>query len=196
MKRAFLVIVTLLASYLSASASLILIIDKVAKTFALSGSDSGSAVAVGDQFAVSWILDDGGLGDPNPDAPGALTYTNDVAFSTSEGSPFQTSLTYIDLGELKVPALYLSISSSTVALDIETTLGGLEAYQSYADLDGDVQVFFESSNGKALYLHEGGDFSGVQVQVVPEPSTWATGLGATALLMGVLLRRYRRRTDA
>ena len=160
----------------SASGALIMTIDSSAKTFWLSGSDSGTT---GDDGQVGWTI--------------AIAST---ATQWVVGSLFDVS------GVPTAGSQYLALfgSSGGAALSVgalganytPVTFTGTETAYSYASFDAASIAELESWDGKTLSLSsltKASGFSNIAVNVVPEPTSAALlGLGAAALA----LRRRRR----
>ncbi len=170
----------------TASADLILSINANNKTFAITGTDTGSAAANGSGGLTEWEIT--GLGNVDGGGSGNF-YDNDLAFATTVGTPGNSSLGY-DL------LLATSTTNHSVRLNFGTsnsgqqTFTGLGNFQSYAGLTTNDQAVFESSIGQAFVLRQGSGFSSINVQAVPEPNSIAL---LSMLCVGVAVRGRRRR---
>ncbi|GHB89923.1 PEP-CTERM sorting domain-containing protein [Cerasicoccus arenae] len=187
-----LAITTLTLASASSYGALILNINTADKTFALTGSDTGTPINAGGGLTI-WTLT--GLG-----APGFSTfsYNNDVAFSTNVGTPgfpaggYDTAITSTDNTG---GSISLNLGVSTASLQ---TLTGSGVFQSYAALSPTGLSAFESTIGSSLALQFGSGFSPVSVvaAAIPEPSTYIVGVGFVALAGFMAYRRRRAKAPA
>ncbi|MDA7662799.1 PEP-CTERM sorting domain-containing protein [Pirellulaceae bacterium] len=168
----------------TASADLILSINANDKTFAITGTDTGSAAATGSGAGLTqWEIT--GLG--SVDGGDGNSYDNDLAFATTAGTPGNSSLGYDLLLATNSNALRLNFGTSNFG---QQTFTGLGNFQSYAGLTTTDQAVFESSIGQAFVLSRGSGFSSMNVQAVPEPNSIAL---LSMLCVGVAVRGRRRR---
>jgi hypothetical protein len=191
---AILLIGSLFASH-PCYADLILQIDPGTKTFAFTGTDTGTpfdflGVGGGGEGLTQWRLVNLGTV-----AGSSVSYDNDQTFSTSVGTPgnavvnrdFQLA-TDASFGG----AIGLSFYTSSAATQTFTGLGNFQSYAGLAPAD---QALFESTVGSTFTINPvfGVGFGSIRVTsasaAVPEPSS-ALILGFS-LGAGVLLRRRR-----
>lgn len=169
----------------NAMADLELLLNTTTKEFALVGSDTGTPIDFIGQGFTFWSLS--GIGGTSDDS---VSYNNDVAFTTSVGTPgnvanFDTRLNSETLNGGEV-ALSLGTSSNSAM-----TITGTGTFQSYAGLDAGSMARFESAIGQSLSLVNGSGFSSIDVSAVPEPGTYATIIGMLALSL-MIYRHHRK----
>lgn len=181
---------TLLALYAvlfvcsTASAAFELRLNTATQEFALFGSDSGTPGVFG-EGEVAWrLLNLGGSGD------GAVGYDNDIAFSTSVGTPGNSFLGY----DLRIVSGTVGSGSIILFTGMSSqdpqTLTGSGVFQSYSAIsDAGAITRLESTIGQSLSLVTGTGFSSVSVTAVPEPSTYAMLFAVAALGLALWRRK-------
>lgn len=170
----------------AANAGIVLTLNTVDKTFSLSGSDTGG---------MSGIFPWGAYTEWNvtvPNIEGAVpgdyrSYDNDVAFTTSIGTPGHGGLYDTVIG-IQGGSMGIKIGTSVAG---SQTITGTGAWQSYemATPGGTAQV--EAAIGKTMgNLYS--EWPTIEVVGVPEPSTYAL-LAVCIALIGAIVRRRRVR---
>ena len=172
----------------TAQAGLVLNIDKSAKTFSLTGNDTGEVPPYSlnaENGHITWFVRDGGYNA----GVDLFAYHNETAFTISVGQPGpERDLRLVFYEDL--PS-YLQLFTTVPG---EMTITGTGAPYSYADFSADTMSRFEGLIGSSLELYSSG-VSGwgsipVVSSVVPEPSTLL--LGMLGLAGFALVRRRSR----
>jgi hypothetical protein len=174
----------------TAQAGLVLNIDKSAKTFSLTGNDTGEVPAYvldAENGHIKFEVRDG----EDIDGMDLYSYSDMTAFTTSVGQP----------GPDKDMYLIFSKTSNMSELELfttvpgEMTITGTGTPYSYASFGADIMSRFEGLIGSSLELKAYSGVSGwgsipVVSSVVPEPSTLL--LGMLGLAGFALVRRRLR----
>lgn len=162
-----------LAAPISTQAQLVMTIDTTAKTFALSGSDSGIVENLG---VFTWSQ-----AAPGTELPNQSVLVDSTWYSLNPGPILGGSLNTGDNPD----RISLSFFSNPGA----QTISGLGAPISYAGLSANNQAAFEALIGQNLGLVVSSGFG--SISVVPEPHEYAAmaGLG---LLGFAGFRRWRQ----
>jgi hypothetical protein len=158
-----------------AQAALTMNLDTTAKTFSLTGTDTGAAISGIHGGFISWEAS--GVGAES----GQHAYSTDLAFSTTLGTPGNTSNNHDTL------LIGFPNGSFGVTLEISqsgaTTLTGLNNFQSYAFLSSTNQAALESLIGTTMPIFQGTGFSGLSVAAVPVPAAvWLFGSALAGLI--------------
>lgn len=168
------------------SAALQLEIDTTSKTFALTGSASGVADNSAGIGAISWLstATAGGFG--------GILYDNDVAFSTTLGTPGGFARDFSFSSNANNGRIFVQLQISTPG---QTTITGSGVFQDYSFLDAAGMADFEALIGEEVAPWEGTGFGVLTVvdvgaNPIPEPSFIAVIGGAIALVL--VVRRIRR----
>ena len=185
----FLLVATVGFFATTAQAELVLRIDKSAKTFSLTGNDTGEVPADllnAENGHIKFEVRDG----EDIDGMALHQYSDMTAFTTSVGQP----------GPDKDMRLIFSVTSNLSELRLyttvpgEMTITGTGTPYSYADFRADIMSRFEGLIGSSLELYSYGvsDWGSIPVvsSVVPEPSTLL--LGMLGLAGFALVRRRSR----
>jgi hypothetical protein len=171
----------------SAQAALVLSIDPTAKTFFLSGTDTGT---FGDgilYLEAAWVLAPGGTGDANQKlalSSGGSSTT--ISLNPGPIDPTVNSFVGVGGGSNRL-SLALFVEKPNPAAQ---TVSGLGATISYAGLTANNQALLENAIGQTMPLSLGSGFDGISVVAVPEPSNSVLICGLVGA--GLLLRRRER----
>ncbi|GHB89918.1 PEP-CTERM sorting domain-containing protein [Cerasicoccus arenae] len=189
--------ISLLVASTASQAALVLSLDTTAKTFSLTGSDTGTPSDIFGQGLVGWVLN--GLGGSGTDT--LANYDNDVSFTTNVGTPGNSILASditiaTDDSAGGTVVLYLGMSSPALQ-----TLTGTGAFQSYSSVSPGALARFESTIGMSLPLNPGlgtgfSSISVVSAAAIPEPSTYIAGAGFLALAGFMAYRRRKAKAPA
>ena len=188
--------------HLKTHAALTLTINTVAETFSLSGSDTGTphtSLGGSGQGSMAWTV----TGTGTSGTAGNVNFDDDVVFSTSVGTPGNTTLggTAIDTVFFYNPSLdggFLELELG-VSTDNEQTITGSGLTKSYATLNADIKGHVAGiTDGTTMTLSNppGGDWDSMTITVVPEPRVYTIVTGAA--LFGLLMTRkfFRSSTPA
>ena len=174
-----------------AHATLILVLNTTDKTFALTGSDSGTAKeispAIGD--VVGWDLS-GAFGITTNSTQ---LHNTGLAYSVTNGSAgngFNRDILLQARAPGGNPEIALELHYTVP--NVQQTITGSGVFQSYNNLSAIAISAFESSIGSALTLTSGtgSGFSPVNIVAIPEPSS---GLLLTGGLLGIAASGRRRK---
>ena len=160
----------------SASGALIMTINTTDKTFAFSGSDTGTPglLNVDGTGAATFNYMSAGA---NLGVYESLTLANVLSYSPNTVTSQEFSAR--DMMGARGGEMVLQFSTTA-----SVTLTGTGLSQSYASFSDNAAGVFEGLGGHTLGLYFGSGFSGIAVQVVPEPTSVALlGLGAAALAL-------------
>ncbi len=185
-----LLIVSILCIATTSHGALVLTLNTVDKTFAITGEDKGFMSAIYDNSGLNiWKV-------TVPVIPGAISgnnvsYNNDVAFETSVGDP-GNGLLYDTVLILEGSEVVLKVGTSSYGGE---SITGTGVFQSYALQTPESTAMLEQAIGEVLVDSDTDPnyiWDSISVVAIPEPASLATLIGAM-VLVGTLLVRWHKR---